>query len=134
MPPQAMCRGLARRCATFSPDAKDSERMIALIEDNRDAMAAICEQYGVQRLAVFGSAVKGTFDPEDSDLDFLADLGSYKRGVGRRYLGLIVALEKLFGRNVDVVTIHARTSEWFRRELERTSVTIYERGHAALVS
>lgn len=28
--------------------------MIALIEDNREAIVALCKQYGVQRLAVFG--------------------------------------------------------------------------------
>ncbi len=101
--------------------------MISLIEHNRDAITALCRQYGVQRLAVFGSAAKGTFDPATSDLDFVVDLGGYERGVARRYLGLIVALETLFGRSVDVVTIHPGTSSTFRSELERTAVTIYER-------
>ncbi len=101
--------------------------MISLIENNRDTIAALCKQYGVQRLAAFGSAVKGTFDPATSDLDFVVDLGGYERGVARRYLELIVALETLFGRKVDVVTIHAGTSNSFRSELERTAVTIYER-------
>ncbi len=101
--------------------------MIALIEDNRDAIVALCRQYGVQRLAVFGSAVKGTFDPATSDLDFVVDLGGYERGVARRYLGLIVALQALLGRDVDVVTIHPGTSDIFRSEIERTAVTIYER-------
>ena len=101
--------------------------MIALIEDNQEAIAALCRQYGVRCLAVFGSAVKGTFDPATSDLDFVVDLGTYERGVARRYLGLIVALESLFGRDVDVVTIHPDTSDIFRSELERTAVTIYER-------
>lgn len=101
--------------------------MIPLIEDNRDAIATLCKQYGVARLALFGSAVKGTFDPDRSDLDFVVDLGGYERGVARRYLGLIVALELLLGRSVDVVTVHPDTSDAFRRELERTAVTIYQR-------
>ena len=100
--------------------------MIALIEDNRDVIVALCEQYGVQRLAVFGSAVKGTFDPATSDLDFAVDLGDYEPGVSRRYLGLIVALENLFGRDVEVVTIHQETSGWFRDEVARSAITIYE--------
>ena len=100
--------------------------MIALIDDNRDAIAALCRQYGVQRLSVFGSAIKDTFDPATSDLDFVVDLGGYERGVARRYLGLIVALETLLGRSVDVVTIHPGTSDTFRNELQRTAVTIYE--------
>ena len=101
--------------------------MIALIEDNRDAIVALCRQYGVQRLAVFGSAVKGTFDPEHSDLDFVVDFGGYERGVGGRYLGLIVALERLLERSVEVVTVHAGTSASFRDEVARTAETIYER-------
>lgn len=108
--------------------------MIELIEDNRDAITAVCKEYGVQRLAVFGSAVKGTFDPATSDLDFVVDLGGYERGVARRYLGLIVALEALFGRNVDVVTVHPGTSNDFRSELERTAVTIYERERTPAVA
>ncbi len=101
--------------------------MIDLIEDNRQAIEDLCREYGVQRLAVFGSAAKGIFDPATSDLDFVVDLGGYEPGTAGRYLGLIVALEKLFGREVDVVTLHARTSSAFRREVERTSQTIYER-------
>jgi len=101
--------------------------MIVLIDDNQKAIDALCRQYGVARLAVFGSAVKGTFDLATSDLDFVVDLGGYERGVARRYLGLIVALETLFGRRVDVVTVHPDTSNTFRSELERTAVIIYER-------
>lgn len=100
--------------------------MIALIDDNRDAIVALCQKYRAQCLAVFGSAVNGTFNPDTSDLDFVVDLGGYERGVARRYLGLIVALESLLGRSVDVVTIHPDTSDSFRSELERTAVTIHE--------
>jgi len=99
--------------------------MIALIEDNREAIAALCRQYGVRRLAVFGSAAKGTFDPATSDIDFLVDLGEYDDRVARRYLGLIVALEDLLGRRTDVTTVRAVKSEWFKQELAGTAQTIY---------
>ncbi|HEV2066409.1 MAG TPA: nucleotidyltransferase domain-containing protein, partial [Thermomicrobiales bacterium] len=81
--------------------------MIALIEDNREAIAELCERYGVRRLAVFGSAAKGTFDPATSDIDFLVDLGDYDDRVGRRYMRLIVGLEDLLGRRADVTTVRA---------------------------
>ena len=42
--------------------------MIDLIEHNRDAIADLCRQYGVRKLAVFGSAAKGTMRA-DSDVD-----------------------------------------------------------------
>ena len=45
--------------------------MIALIEQNRDALARLCRQFRVERLELFGSAAKGTFQPDSSDVDFL---------------------------------------------------------------
>ncbi|MDQ3539749.1 MAG: nucleotidyltransferase domain-containing protein [Chloroflexota bacterium] len=99
--------------------------MIALIEDNREAIVALCEQFGVRRLSVFGSAAKGTFDPEHSDVDFLVDLGDYDDRVGRRYMRLIVGLEDLLGRRADVVTERAVSDPAFRRELDSTAKVIY---------
>jgi len=99
--------------------------MIALIEDNREAIVALCRQYGVRRLSVFGSAVKGTFDLATSDIDFLVDIGDYDDRVGRRFMGFLVALEDLMGRRIDVAT-EPVTKAWFRDEVEATRVTIYE--------
>lgn len=45
--------------------------MIALIECNRGAIVELCKQYGVQRLAVFGSAVKRAFDSARGALDLM---------------------------------------------------------------
>lgn len=39
----------------------------AVITGNLDAIRAACVEYYVKRLAVFGSAAKGTFDPARSD-------------------------------------------------------------------
>jgi predicted nucleotidyltransferase len=108
--------------------------VIDLIEDNREAIATLCREFGVRKLAVFGSAANGSFDSDSSDIDFVVDLGGYERGVARRYLGLIVALEAHFGRPVDVVTLHSGTSNWFRNEVQRTAITIYERSHQAVVA
>ncbi len=102
--------------------------MIALIDDNRDAIAALCQQYGVQKLAVFGSAVKGTFDPATSDLDFAVEFENYGPGIGKRFMGLIVALEDLFGRGIDIVTPSSVKNPFFLDELERTAVPLYDSG------
>jgi predicted nucleotidyltransferase len=99
--------------------------MIDLIEDNREAIAALCRELGVRRLAVFGSAATGTFDPARSDVDFLVDLGDYDDRVGRRYMRLIVGLEDVLGRRADVVTERAVSDPDFRRELDATAEVIY---------
>ena len=44
--------------------------MIALIEKHRDQIAALCRQYGVRRLELFGSAARGDFNANSSDVDF----------------------------------------------------------------
>jgi predicted nucleotidyltransferase len=45
--------------------------MIDPLEGNLESVAALCQEYGVLRLDVFGSVTTGTFDPEASDLDFV---------------------------------------------------------------
>ena len=101
--------------------------MIPLIEANRDAIVDLCRQYGVRKLAVFGSAVNGTWDPDRSDLDFVVDVGEYERGVSRRFLRFFTEIQDLFApRRVDVVTFHPYLSDTFRRELDATAVTIHE--------
>ena len=52
--------------------------MIALVDENRDAMVALCERFRVRWLALFGSAATGTFGPATSDLDLRAG-STYKK-------------------------------------------------------
>ena len=71
--------------------------MIAEVAEKRSEVIALCEQYEVIRLALFGSAARGDFDPAKSDLDFLVlfdrrDNPDYVD----RFLDLADALEALF--------------------------------------
>ncbi len=99
--------------------------MIALIKDNRDAIVALCERFGVRRLALFGSAATGSFDPATSHLDFVVDYFDWGAGIFHRFFGFIVALEDLFGRRVDMVT-EPITKSWLREEVTSTQVMIHE--------
>lgn len=101
--------------------------MIDLIDDNRDAIVALCERYGVRRLAVFGSAAKGSFDPERSDIDFVVDYIDWGPGIFHRFFGFVVALEDLLGHQVDMTTEPIK-DPYFRDEVERTKDMIYETG------
>ena len=96
--------------------------MIPLVEEHRDEMIELCRAYRIRRLALFGSAAKGSWDAGTSDLD-------YSPGVGRRFMQFALSLERLPGRRVDIVTGRSVSSEWFRDELDRTAVTIYEAGN-----
>lgn len=99
--------------------------MIALIEDNREAIVALCREHGVRRLSVFGSAAKGTFDPDRSDIDFVVDYFDWSSGIFHRFFGFIAALEDLLGKRVDMVTEPIKKS-WLRDEVRATEVVIYE--------
>ena len=101
--------------------------MIALIENKRDEIAALCRKYRIKRLDVFGSAATGEFDPKTSDIDFLVDLGGYEPGVSDRYLDFANALEKLLGYDVDLVTENSIRNPYFRRSVDRSRESVYER-------
>ena len=57
-------------------------------------------KYGVKRIGLFGSYVRGTATAA-SDIDFLVEL---ERLTFRDYMGLAVFLEDLFKKDVDLVT------------------------------
>jgi predicted nucleotidyltransferase len=71
-----------------------------IIGDKRDEILALAAQHNVYNVRVFGSAARGEARP-DSDIDFLVSgLENAPWGGG----SLLVALEKLLGRRVDLVS------------------------------
>ena len=67
-----------------------------------DSIAAYCQRNGIQRLALFGSAVREDFRP-DSDVDLLVEFRSDAR-VGFLALSRMQReLSDLFQRKVDLV-------------------------------
>lgn len=102
--------------------------MIALVEDNRDEIKALCERFGIRRLDIFGSGATGHFADESSDLDFIVDLGEYDATVADRYLDFGAALEQLFRRPVDLITERAIRNPYFKASVESQRETIYAAG------
>ena len=88
-----------------------------MIQSKSDEVAILCIRYGVQRLRLFGSALRPSWDPDRSDLDFLAEFGPPPEGVNRfdQQFGLLVDLERLFGCSVDVVDWNATKKPIFRQ-------------------
>jgi hypothetical protein len=101
--------------------------VIALIEQKRDALAGLCRQFRVERLEIFGSAAKGTFQPDSSDVDFLVTFTDAQPGTyADRYLGLLLALEQLFQREIDLVTERSIRNPYFRKAVEATRQLVYD--------
>jgi predicted nucleotidyltransferase len=101
--------------------------MNGLVEQNLEAIRALCREHGVRRLDLFGSAATGAFDETTSDLDFVATFSDTELpGYADRYLGFADALEALFNRPVDVVTEASIRSPWFRQAVEASRQLIYD--------
>ena len=100
--------------------------MIPLVEHHRPQVSALCHQYGVQSLDVFGSAADGAFDPAHSDIDFLVTFGAEDRSnLFNRYFGLQESLEKLFGRKVDLVSTAGLSNPYFIVSVNRSRQPLY---------
>ena len=102
--------------------------MISLVEQSKPAVAELCRRFRVRRLYLFGSAAAARFDPKASDLDFLVEISDRRPTAtyADRYLGLAEALERLFGRRVDLVTEQSIRNPYLQREVEATRQLVYE--------
>ena len=67
--------------------------------------ASIKKKYGVKKIGIFGSFVRGE-EKEGSDIDVLIELEEGYETFDN-YMDLKYSLEDLFGRKVDLVTIEA---------------------------
>ena len=74
-----------------------------LLASKRTQILAIAEQHGAFNVRVFGSVARGEATI-DSDVDFLIDYDRSRRSAWFPS-GLILDLEDLLGRSVDVATV-----------------------------
>ncbi len=96
------------------------------VDEKREQILALCRQYHVRRLALFGSGLGDDFDPRRSDLDFVVEFGPLPLGTyADTYFGLSEALERLFGRPIDLVESGSIRNPYFRQEIESHQVTLY---------
>jgi predicted nucleotidyltransferase len=101
--------------------------MSGLIEEHAEAIRALCREYGVARLEVFGSAATGAFDPARSDVDFIVDYAP-ETDLGpwlKRYFEFKERLEALLGRPVDLVMAGAMRNPYFIRSVNESRRLLY---------
>ena len=87
------------RCKTSVRVRKVSD-VNAVIESLRKVMPELASRYGVKRLALFGSFVRGE-QRGASDIDVVVEL---KRPLGLEFVDLAERLERVVGRKVDLLT------------------------------
>jgi predicted nucleotidyltransferase len=97
------------------------------ISISKDAVAAFCRQQGIQRLAIFGSALHGDLRP-DSDIDVLVEFEPDRTpgllGIARMERELSALLGR---RRVDLRTLQDLSRHFRQRVLDEAEVQ-YARG------
>ena len=71
-----------------------------IIEKLRNQLQTLSEQFGIERIGLFGSMARGN-ETEDSDIDILVELN---RPLGLKFMLLVESLETIFSRKVDIIT------------------------------
>ena len=107
--------------------------MIALVLNSRDAIAALCQRYGVSSLEVFGSATTGAFREGESDIDFIVEFEDSSPGLANRYLDLAESLECLLEHRVDLLVEPTLANPYLRHTVNasREQVCGHRRRQAA---
>lgn len=75
----------------------NKRKMLAVIRENSNFLK---NEYGVNRIMLFGSVAKGTAR-SGSDIDLIVDL---EKPLGLKFMEMADYLEKLLGYKVDIVT------------------------------
>ena len=100
--------------------------MTEILQRHRDAIFDACRRHGVARLEAFGSALRDDFQPGESDIDLLVELGPME-GYARvdAYFGLLDDLRAILGDDVDLVMSGAVKNQYIARDIERTKQMLY---------
>ncbi len=94
------------------------------ISVSKDALAAFCQEHGITRLAIFGSALREDFGPA-SDIDLLVEFEPDRVPGLLELAGLELGLSAVFGgRKVDLRTPED-LSPYFRQEVLDTAEVQY---------
>lgn len=92
------------------------------IEIPDQAIAQLCEEYHIRKLALFGSVLRDDFCP-DSDIDILVEFQPGKTP-GLQFIDIQDRLSQLLGRTVDLNTPQD-LSRYFRDDVIAIAQPIY---------
>ncbi len=100
--------------------------MVDLIEKNIEKIQALCKEYNVKKLEVFGSAIiPEKFSPK-SEIDMLVEFLPSEQGmIGYNYLRLLSELKRVLGREVDLIETEAIKNPYFIKGIQQNREDIY---------
>jgi predicted nucleotidyltransferase len=100
--------------------------MPGIIDEKLAEIAVTCQRYGIERLFVFGSALRDAFRPGESDIDLLVEFGPLE--ITKRfhvYLDAREAFRSIFQADVDLVMQGAVKNKVILNEIDRTKKLVY---------
>ena len=96
------------------------------IDEKREEISETCQRYGIERLFIFGSALREDFRPGESDIDLLVEFGPVEvTNLFHAYLDAREAFRKIFQADVDLVMQDAVKNKIISREIDRTKRLVY---------
>jgi uncharacterized protein len=100
---------------------------VNIIEKNIDALINLCKQYKVKELYLFGSILTPNFNL-NSDIDMLVQFDNVDiLEYADNYFDFKEKLEKLFGRDIDLLENQAIRNPIFRKIVDRDKKIVYDR-------
>ena len=98
-----------------------------IIEKNIDSLIILCKQHKVRELYLFGSILTPKFN-KDSDIDMLVQFDNVDiLEYADNYFDYKEKLEKLLGREIDLLENQAIRNPIFRKILDRDKKIVYDR-------
>ena len=101
-----------------------------ILELLRQFKSVAGEKYGIEQLALFGSAARGE-QREDSDIDICVKL---HKTTFRTYMAIKEELEHLFHIKVDLLTLHENMRQLFRQNIPELPARSYHQRRTQAVS
>jgi len=99
--------------------------MQRLLLDNMDKIKALCMKHNVKNLSAFGSVCTDQFN-DKSDVDLLVSFNPMDYGdYADAYFELAENFEKLFHRQVDLVTDKSLKNPYFIDSVNQTKMLLY---------
>ena len=88
----------------------------------------LAQKHYIKRLSLFGSAATDDFNAQ-SDIDFLYTFDLYALPIEEYadlYFNFLYSLRDLLKREVDLVSETNVSNKYFKKEIDRTKVLLYE--------
>ena len=96
------------------------------IDNKREEISAACQRFGIERLFVFGSALRDDFRPGKSDIDLLVEFGPLD--ITKKFhifLEARDAFREILRAEVDLVMSGAVKNKVIAGEINRTKKLLY---------